>query len=181
MRNFLRLLRYGLPYTLEWLPGVMLSALVGALVITARRTAQRPAATPAGAAADDAAGAPRQPAEAGRAAGEAQQRLDEAGRKAEQVRAAAESDAAAVMRRAEESAEKIALEILIGGPDQRVVALIRNGEDDAAVGILEDVGMIVREQPRHDDVATQAQPAARTRRAAFLLNLPSRGVAATTS
>jgi len=31
MRNFLRLLRYGLPYTLEWLPGVMLSALVGVL------------------------------------------------------------------------------------------------------------------------------------------------------
>jgi len=31
MRNFLRLLRYGLPYTLEWLPGVVLSALVGIL------------------------------------------------------------------------------------------------------------------------------------------------------
>jgi subfamily B ATP-binding cassette protein MsbA len=31
MRNFLRLLRYGSPYTLEWLPGVVLSALVGAL------------------------------------------------------------------------------------------------------------------------------------------------------
>jgi len=31
MRNFLRLLRYGLPYTLEWLPGVMLSAIVGLL------------------------------------------------------------------------------------------------------------------------------------------------------
>ncbi len=31
MRNFLRLLRYGLPYTLEWLPGVILSALVGLL------------------------------------------------------------------------------------------------------------------------------------------------------
>jgi subfamily B ATP-binding cassette protein MsbA len=31
MRNVLRLLRYGLPYTLEWLPGVMLSALVGLL------------------------------------------------------------------------------------------------------------------------------------------------------
>jgi len=28
MRNILRLLRYGLPYTLEWLPGVILSALV---------------------------------------------------------------------------------------------------------------------------------------------------------
>jgi subfamily B ATP-binding cassette protein MsbA len=31
MRNVLRLLRFGLPYTLEWLPGVVLSALVGAL------------------------------------------------------------------------------------------------------------------------------------------------------
>jgi subfamily B ATP-binding cassette protein MsbA len=31
MRNILRLLRYGLPYTLEWLPGVILSALVGVL------------------------------------------------------------------------------------------------------------------------------------------------------
>jgi subfamily B ATP-binding cassette protein MsbA len=31
MRNFLRLLRYGLPYVLEWLPGVALSALVGML------------------------------------------------------------------------------------------------------------------------------------------------------
>ena len=31
MKNFLRLLRYGLPYVLEWLPGVVLSALVGAL------------------------------------------------------------------------------------------------------------------------------------------------------
>jgi subfamily B ATP-binding cassette protein MsbA len=31
MSRFLRLLRYGLPYTLEWLPGVILSALVGIL------------------------------------------------------------------------------------------------------------------------------------------------------
>jgi ATP-binding cassette, subfamily B, bacterial MsbA len=31
MKNVLRLLRYGLPYTLEWLPGVALSAVVGAL------------------------------------------------------------------------------------------------------------------------------------------------------
>jgi subfamily B ATP-binding cassette protein MsbA len=31
MRNFLRLLRYGLPYSLEWLPGVALLALVGVL------------------------------------------------------------------------------------------------------------------------------------------------------
>jgi subfamily B ATP-binding cassette protein MsbA len=31
MKRFFRLLRYGLPYTLEWLPGVILLALVGAL------------------------------------------------------------------------------------------------------------------------------------------------------
>jgi len=31
MRNLLRLLRYGLPYTLQWLPGVILSGLVGVL------------------------------------------------------------------------------------------------------------------------------------------------------
>jgi len=31
MRNFLRLLRYGLPYVVEWLPGVVLSAFVGVL------------------------------------------------------------------------------------------------------------------------------------------------------
>ncbi len=31
MTRFFRLLRYGLPYTLEWLPGVILLALVGAL------------------------------------------------------------------------------------------------------------------------------------------------------
>jgi subfamily B ATP-binding cassette protein MsbA len=31
MKNFLRLLRYGLPYTLQWLPGVMLLAAVGVL------------------------------------------------------------------------------------------------------------------------------------------------------
>jgi len=31
MKNFLRLVRYGLPYTLEWLPGVTLLAIVGML------------------------------------------------------------------------------------------------------------------------------------------------------
>jgi subfamily B ATP-binding cassette protein MsbA len=31
MKKFLRLLRYGLPYTLQWLPGVLLLAMVGAL------------------------------------------------------------------------------------------------------------------------------------------------------
>ncbi len=31
MKNFLRLMRYGLPYSLQWLPGVLLLAMVGAL------------------------------------------------------------------------------------------------------------------------------------------------------
>ena len=31
MKNFLRLLRYGLPFSLEWLPGVVLLAMVGVL------------------------------------------------------------------------------------------------------------------------------------------------------
>src|ERR1035437_331080 len=31
MKRFLRLLRYGLPYTLQWLPGVLLLAMVGVL------------------------------------------------------------------------------------------------------------------------------------------------------
>jgi ATP-binding cassette, subfamily B, bacterial MsbA len=31
MKNFLRLLRYGLPYSLQWFPGVLLLAIVGAL------------------------------------------------------------------------------------------------------------------------------------------------------
>jgi subfamily B ATP-binding cassette protein MsbA len=31
MKNFLRLLRYGLPYSLEWLPGVLFLAMVGVL------------------------------------------------------------------------------------------------------------------------------------------------------
>ena len=45
--------------------------------------------------------------ESGGSAELAQRRLDEAGRAAEQVRAAAESDAAGIVRRAEEAAEQI--------------------------------------------------------------------------
>jgi len=51
-----------------------------------------------------AAEAERRAAEAGRAA---ERRLEEAGRTAEQIRAGAESDAAAIMRRAEESARQV--------------------------------------------------------------------------
>ena len=31
MKNFLRLLRFGLPYWFQWLPGVLLLAMVGLL------------------------------------------------------------------------------------------------------------------------------------------------------
>jgi ribonucrease Y len=93
-----------------------LVAAAGVLVITARRSAPRsPAAPPAGApgeaatgaASEGAAAAQRQPDEASWTAEESGQRPDETGRTAEQVRAAAESDAAALIRRAEESAERI--------------------------------------------------------------------------
>ena len=31
MKRFLRLMRYGLPYTFQWLPGIFLLAMVGLL------------------------------------------------------------------------------------------------------------------------------------------------------
>ena len=46
----------------------------------------------------------------------------------------------------------------VGGADQREVVLVRDREDDALVGVLEDVGMVVLEQPGHDDVAALDQP-----------------------
>ena len=47
----------------------------------------------------------------------------------------------------------------VGGADQREVVLVGDGEEDAAVGVLEDVAAVVLVQPRHDDVAALA-PAA---------------------
>ncbi len=44
--------------------------------------------------------------------------------------------------------------ILIGGADQREVVLVRDGEADPAVGVLEDVAAVVPEQPPHHDVAS---------------------------
>src|SRR5215831_10328983 len=89
---------------------VAVLAAAGLLVIVTRRSAApRPAAVtsaddgPARTAAPELA-----PGEAAREAGEARQRLDEAGLAAERVRAAAESDAAGIIGRAEEAAEKIA-------------------------------------------------------------------------
>jgi ribonucrease Y len=96
--------------------GALLAA-VGVLVMAARKSGPRTAA----AAPSDPHGEPvpgtspaqvteaqRQPGDADQAAARARQRLEEAGRVAEQVRAAAESDAAGIVRRAEEAAEKIA-------------------------------------------------------------------------
>ena len=56
----------------------------------------------------------------------------------------------------------IALIGLVGGADQRMVAFIGNGEDDAPVVVLEDIGLLALEQPRDDDVAAldQTQPLA---------------------
>ncbi len=46
----------------------------------------------------------------------------------------------------------------IGGADLREFALIGYGEDDAPVGLLQDIGMIAVEQARHDDMAPLDQP-----------------------
>ncbi|KAK0329722.1 hypothetical protein LTR94_035597, partial [Friedmanniomyces endolithicus] len=50
------------------------------------------------------------------------------------------------------------LMIPVGRADQGEVALIGNGEEDPAVGQLEEIGMIVIEQARHDDVRSAHQP-----------------------
>jgi ribonucrease Y len=87
---------------------VALLAAAGLLLIVVRRSPSR--AAPA---APDAHSAPAREAAPELATGEggsaklAQRRLDEAGQAAEQVRAAAESDAAGILRRAEEAAERI--------------------------------------------------------------------------
>ena len=47
----------------------------------------------------------------------------------------------------------IAVVVLVGGADQGEIALVRNGENHAAVPALEDVGVVVPEQLWHDDVA----------------------------
>ena len=47
---------------------------------------------------------------------------------------------------------RIAGEIEVGGADQRVIALVGNGEADAAIGILEDVGAVVFVKAVDDDV-----------------------------
>jgi hypothetical protein len=54
----------------------------------------------------------------------------------------------------------VALEFDVGGADQGEVVLIGNREDDPLVRVLEDVGVVVREQARHHDVAALDQPQA---------------------
>ena len=46
----------------------------------------------------------------------------------------------------------------VGGADQGEVLLVGNGEQDAAVGVLEDVGVIALEGLAHDDVRAAHQP-----------------------
>ena len=94
----------------------VLAAAVLLVIVTRRSSPRAAAAAPA-----DAHGEPARTADSGLAPGtvqppgdaagtakETRQRLEEAGRTAEQVRATAESDAAGIVRRAEEAAEKIA-------------------------------------------------------------------------
>ncbi len=94
-----------------------LLAAAGVLVITARRSGPRAAAAGSadvhgesalGAAPGQMADGRPQPGETAQATEEARQQLEEADRVAEQVRAAAETDAAGIVRRAEEAAERIA-------------------------------------------------------------------------
>ena len=46
----------------------------------------------------------------------------------------------------------------VGGAHQGEVAFVGDGEDDALVGVLEDVGVVVLEELLHDDVAALHQP-----------------------
>ncbi|HEY6278124.1 MAG TPA: ribonuclease Y [Streptosporangiaceae bacterium] len=101
------------------------------LVVIARRPARTPVpaadrAEATGATPELARAANRQLAEASRTAKEAQPRLDEAGRSAEEIRAAAEADAAGIMRRAEQSAEKT------DRARQEAEAELRSVKDEAA-------------------------------------------------
>ncbi len=107
---------------------VAVLAAAGLLLIVIRRSPSRAAsATPAdthGTPARDAAPRPvaGEPRQRGGTAGEAepaQRRLEEAGRVAEQVKAAAESDAAGIVRRAEEAADRIAKACVAAEADLR--------------------------------------------------------------
>ena len=81
-----------------------LLAAVYVLILSIRRAARAPVPAGQGESTETAAGGKRQLADSGGADKEARQRLDEASRAGERVRAAAEADAAAIVRRAEQSA-----------------------------------------------------------------------------
>ncbi len=88
-----------------------LFAAAGALIVTVRRSRGQ-AGVPPGTAGEHASpglagGTQPHPADPGRAAEQARQRLEDASRAADQIRADAETDAAALVRRAEEAAERI--------------------------------------------------------------------------
>jgi hypothetical protein len=53
--------------------------------------------------------------------------------------------------------------ILVGGADQREIALVGNGEHDAPVAVLEDVGPVVPVEARHHDMASPDEAHARRR------------------
>jgi ribonucrease Y len=101
-----------------------LLAAAGVLVITARRSGPRAAASSADSHVEPALGTTpgqRRPGDTVQAAGDARRQLEEAGRAAEQVRVAAESDAAGIVRRAEEAAERIAKACAEAESDLRAV------------------------------------------------------------
>ena len=43
--------------------------------------------------------------------------------------------------------------VLVGGADQREIALIGDGENDPAISILKNIASVMIKQARHDDVA----------------------------
>src|SRR5947209_6200404 len=93
---------------------VALFAAAGAVLIALRKSGSHPAPLRSANGAGEitvspelAAEAERRMAEADLVAEQVQRQLDEASRTADQVRASAESDASAIVRRAEESAEKV--------------------------------------------------------------------------
>ena len=77
----------------------------------------------------------------------------------------------------------IAGEALVGGADQREIALERQREHDAAVVRLEDVAAVVLEQTPHHDVAAlvEAQPPSGGRCSTVSLKRPTHGPVALTS
>ena len=55
-------------------------------------------------------------------------------------------------------ARGVAFEVEVGGADERKILLVGDQEEDAAVGVLEDVAGVVVVELAHDDVAALDQP-----------------------